>query len=143
MKIEQSRKIILPGWVKAVLICTVIGVNIINALHRSQEASIRAEVISFLNTTNANTVVKVDGIIATNSEIIISELKEISKARGNHSHPLEPFGIIIENGTNTLKLVMARDSKDPVVYWIHAPDLSPYYYESIGGIRTDIFNNRK
>ena len=133
----------LPGWVKAVIFVGVIGVNILNGFLRSQEASIRAEVISFLNTTNTNSVVNVDGAIVTNSEVIISALKEISKARGNHSHPLEPFEIIIENGTNSLKLVMARDSKDPIVYWIHAPDLSPYYYESIGGIRTEIFNNRK
>lgn len=147
MNKNENIKDMIPDSLKAVfvivIICLIAIVHTIGGMQRSRMTSIRTEIMGFLEATDTNSVVRVDGVISQNPEIIISTLKNINERTPHHSHPLDPFVILVENGANSLRLILARDSRNPAEYWIEAPDLSPSHYDDIGGIKTDIFDYKK
>ena len=147
MNKNENIKSGISDQLKGVIVFAALGlivlVHSIGGIQRSRRSSIRDEIKGFLKTADTNSVVRVDGIITQNPEIIVSTLKTIDERTPHHSHPLKPFEILVETGTNSLRLVLARDSRDPIEYWVEAPDFSPSHYDSIGGIKTDIFDYKK
>jgi len=101
----------------------------------------RNEFKKYLDKMSGDIAVRVNGELVANPKGVVSELKKVAPMVAHHSRTIKTIKVEILNTTYQLVLELGRDSDFPQEYWVFYPKHGWAFYDEIGRINTDLFDD--
>ncbi len=133
-------------WQGPFLILVISGMLLVFgviAFEQLNEKRARKKVLSVLNNVSPNASVKVDGKLQQGAQLL-EALRTIHHVDPHHSAPLKPIRIEIGEGSNSIDLIVARDSERSDEYWVYRPGWNYHndpHGEFLGVVQTEVFKD--
>jgi hypothetical protein len=88
-----------------------------------------------------NSVLKIENKILDRNQKMsfINELRKISKINGHGTHPIDKLNMSIETESDTLHLMIYKDSEIENEYWVFCKNYRYSKSNELGRITTDLF----
>jgi hypothetical protein len=101
----------------------------------------RYEIIDKLHAAGDDCQISINGKPAQNPNQILAVLRTFRSSPAHHSHPTHAINIHISCGAEPMTLRLARDSDDPIEYWVFFPKYGITSTNEIGRIKTSAFDS--